>query len=476
MPNREIKFVEDNQDIIINNIKEYYASGHSKYFFIQNSDLSKKIENEIIKEHKDISFELIDLEKNIDYLKNNNSVLVLIDNDDTNKYLLKCIHLKSIKIIVILSGKTANLKPLYIVSIPKSGTHLLHRLIKAFGYDYGGEPTYSPHSGKWYSLEYSNTHTGAKDFFIDSVRRSPFGNRDHPFPSNPCIFIYRNPMDIVVSEANYYHKDGATLFSGYLKNLSFDERLDKLIDDPWLLGSIRKRIGNFIAYLNFPNVIPVSFEELIGTEGGGDKQIQEDLIWSLQLKLHISGNPEKLSASIFDNTSPTFHSGKVCSYKDKFTEKHYKKFLSLNQDFMECLGYEVEDKGYAYSSRIKEFRERPLELLNINYSDNPILIESDYHDFNIVKYNNKYFAIPLLLGELSLDKVNSDKLNTLPNSHSYKELKEVLRFGDDYPKLIRLWQRKKIISEFNKDTKNKLAQHPYNLINKILGFLLKVSK
>jgi hypothetical protein len=95
-----------------------------------------------------------------------------------------------------------------------------------------------PKPDLWYCLESSNTHTSAHHLFLDIVHRSHFGNRLHPFPKSPVIFIYRNPLDIVVSEANYYHEDGKTAFSGYLNHLCFEERLIRLIDDPWLLGTI----------------------------------------------------------------------------------------------------------------------------------------------------------------------------------------------------------------------------------------------
>ena len=135
-----------------------------------------------------------------------------------------------------------------------------------------------PKPGLWYCLESSNTHTSAHHFFRDTVHRSHFGNRLHPFPKSPVIFIYRNPLDIVVSEANYYHEDGKTAFSGYLNHLCFEERLIRLIDDPWLLGTIMDRVAKFAAWLDFQNVVPVSFEELVGHEGGGSRKVQRKLI------------------------------------------------------------------------------------------------------------------------------------------------------------------------------------------------------
>lgn len=477
MFSREIKFIEYDKGIIVNNIKDYIVSGYRGFCFVNPNELSREIEKELSGDIENVSFSELNFDEEINIL-DTNKVLVVLNEDNINEYLVKLIRLRTARIIVAVAKEAIELKPLFVVSIPKSGTHLLRRLIEAFGYEYGGETTYTPETGKWYSLEYSNTHTSAKDFFIDTVRRSQFGNRDHPFSGSPCLFIYRNPLDILVSEANYYHKEGATAFSGYLKNLSFEQRLDRLIDDPWLLGSIRDRISNFIAYLDFPNVMPVSFEELVGSRGGGDDCIQEDLIWSLQLKLHITGRPEQYSASIYDNNSPTYHSGKIGSYRDSFNESHFKKFNLIEQDFMSSLGYEVS-KGASsklFSSRIKEFIERPLELSKVCFSNKPILVKSNYLQFNLVKFNNIYYAVPQLIGEIELEKISSDKLNVLPNANSYEELKEILLLGLDYPKLIRKWQRKKIIPEFKKDNGNKVTPHPYNILNKIFWIIKTVLK
>ena len=174
---------------------------------------------------------------------------------------------------------------------------------------------------------YSNSHTSARDFFTDTVRRSRFGNRHHPFLKSPAIFIYRNPLDILVSEANYYHRTGKTAFSGYLANASFEGRLLRLIDDPWLFGSIRERIGSFLPWLEFDNVIPVSFEELVGPPGGGTEAAQRALIWSLQLKLHVPGRPSEFGRQVFRETSPTFHEGQIGAYEQHFTPEAYEVFL-----------------------------------------------------------------------------------------------------------------------------------------------------
>ncbi len=333
-------------------------------------------------------------------------------------------------------------KPLFLISIPKSGTHLLYRLTEIFGYKSGIILNDPPSPGKWYCLEYSNSHTSAKDFFIDSVRRGPFGNRHHPFPISPAIFIYRNPLDILVSEANYYHKDGKTVFHGYFSNRSFEERLLTLIDDPWLLGSIRDRIGNFIPWLEFQNVIPISFEELVGAAGGGSEKAQAMLIWSLQLKLHIPGNPKCFGEKLFNKNSPTFHEGRIGSFKKYFTENAYEKFNDLPQNFMAQLGYDFNDMDNSpvLPKRADEFRKRPLLVSEVDFSNTPITIECDFLGHNIVRYRDKFYIIPQLLGPIDLTDKKNPLLKRLKTVKSLDAAKQQIMLTRKSFSLIALWE------------------------------------
>jgi hypothetical protein len=339
--------------------------------------------------------------------------------------LMEYLELRQGLIIAPITQHYYKKKPLFLISIPKSGTHLLYRLAEIFGYQQGIILNDPPSPGAWYCLEYSNSHTSAKDFFIDTVRRSPFGNRHHSFPRSPALFIYRNPLDMLVSEANYYHKDGKTLFHGYLSNCSFEERLLTLIDDPWLLGSIRDRIGNFIPWLEFQNIIPISFEELVGDQGGASEEEQIRLIWSLQLKLHIPGDPEYFGGQVFDRDSPTFHKGEIGSFKNYFTDKAYKKFYSLPQDFVKALGYDldIQKADNLIPKRSIEFRTRPLVYSEAEFDSTPILVECQYLGYNILKYNLSYYAVPEYL-RLQLKNQFNLTLNLLIKDKSLSGLKQ----------------------------------------------------
>ena len=346
------------------------------------------------------------------------TVLCCSDEADLSCYLMECVDLDCRVILAPRTGRYFKCKPLFLISIPKAGTHLLYSLVEAFGYSEGLVCRDSPVPGKWYCLEFTNSHTSARDFFVDTVRRNPFGNRLHPFPWCPAVFIYRNPLDIVVSEANYYHKEGSTAFHGYLATRSFQERLVRLIDDPWLLGSIRKRVGNFVAWLDFPNVAPVSFEELVGQNGGGSERAQLRAIWSLQLKLHIPGSPQDFAGQVFDQSSPTFHKGLIGAYHNCFTDEAYRRFEALPQDFMEALGYPPDYRSQVCTVpvRVNEFARRALALSQADFDETPILIDRNYLSHTIVKYRGQFYGIAEGSRVGNLSDASGSLLATLPSS------------------------------------------------------------
>lgn len=310
--------------------------------------------------------------------------------------LMEFVDLEDGVVVAAVTERHFRNQPLFLISIPKSGTHLLYELVQAFGYGAGISLPDTPLPGNWYCLEYANSHTSARDFFIDTVRRAPFGNRHHPFPHTPTLFIYRHPLDIVVSEANYYHRDGNTVFEGYFADLSFEERLLRLIDDPWLMGSLRDRVGGFVPWLSFPNVVPLTFEELIGPNGGGDVDTQTRLIWSLQLKLHVDGNAREFGDLVFNKNSATFHAGQIGAHRKLLTDRARAKLDNLPKDYLDAFGYDDHSTVAPppYSRLISAHRHRALQLAPVRFEDTPIVVKYNYLGYNIVRYRGKFFGVP----------------------------------------------------------------------------------
>jgi hypothetical protein len=250
----------------------------------------------------------------------------------------------------------------YLLTLPKAGTHLLYELMRSFQIDFGG-PAPPTRPGHYHSLVHSHTHTTAIRFF-EELANSPGGGADHPFFRHPALFIYRNPMDIVVSETFYLTRKEKTPLAHYYTTFSDPERCLSLIAADPIIGCIRDRVRAYVAWPRLANVIPVSFEELIGPQGGGSSEAQQRTIWSLQLKLHVPGSPREHSARLFNPGSWTFRKGAINSHRQFFRAEHYQAFRNLNQDFMHELGYDMDDSFEAgYLPRfVERFRRRPLQL------------------------------------------------------------------------------------------------------------------
>lgn len=342
--------------------------------------------------------------------------------------LLACVGLSDVSLLAPITDHHFSRRPLFLVSIPKSGTHLLYELARALGYREGVVLPEFPKPQTWYCVEYSNSHTVAADFFVDSVRRSSFGNRHHAFLSSPALFMYRHPLDILVSEANYYEREGKTAFAGWLSGLDVAGRITRLLDDNWLLGSLRQRVGGFLPWLDFPNVASLSFEELIGAAGGGREADQLRLIWSIQLKLQAPGSPAAIAATLFNPASATFRSGQIGGFRKEMAATDIARFVEHNQDLLSTLGYPVDGTIDLPANRYKR-QFAPLRYSNETFDETPILLEGDFFGCNLVRFRQRLYALPLQMGAVDLRTCSEAQLGALPSASAIGELKALLLLG-----------------------------------------------
>lgn len=350
------------------------------------------------------------------------------DGERLAAQLITCVGLRDVTVLAPITDQHFSRRPLFLISIPKSGTHLLYELARALGYHEGVVLPEFPRPQTWYCVEYSNSHTVAADFFVDSVRRAHFGNRHHAFMASPALFMYRHPLDVLVSEAHYYERDGKTAFAGWLSGLDTQQRIARLLDDNWLLGSLRQRIGGFLPWLDFPNVAALSFEELIGAAGGGQDAEQQRLIWSIQLKLQAPGSPASIAARLFNPESATFRSGQIGGFQHTLAAADIQRFVASNQDLLSTLGYPL-DGTIALPSHRQQRQATPLRYSHETFDDMPLLIESDVLGCNLVRYRQRLYAVPQQLGTLDLRTLSAEQLNALPCATLLSELKALLLLG-----------------------------------------------
>jgi hypothetical protein len=158
------------------------------------------------------------------------------------------------------------------------------------------------------------------------------------------------------------------------------------------MGTIRDRINGYVGWMNFNNVIPVSYEELVGERGGGSETEQLDTIWAMQLKLHLGGSPLEYGSRLYDPASATFSKGRIGRHRECFEERHFTLLKSLPQDFMQTLGYSL---GSLTSCKTQELRQRPLVVkeLSPNAFYTPRLVRESLLGWNIVEIAGEYFPI-----------------------------------------------------------------------------------
>jgi hypothetical protein len=305
---------------------------------------------------------------------------------DVSRVLHECIG-KKVEVIAPTTDHHISKRTVFLMSIPKAGTHMLIRLLGLMGLERSSDRT--PRPGTWCTPVGYEYHAPCREL-LQNDWFNPLGR--HLFFRSPAIFVYRNPLDIVVSELDWFVKAEHS-FSGYLNCYADDrERLSRLIADDSVMGSIRDRINRYTGWMNFGNVIPVSYEELVGASGGGESTQQADSIWSLQLKLHVAGCPEEFGRQLYDSGSATFSKGKIGRHKERFIDEHWTGLDTLPQDFMCALGYA---KGSVTSSRVDELLKRPLVVKQLSDAQlyTPKLVREDYLGWNIVEIAGQYFPV-----------------------------------------------------------------------------------
>ena len=335
-------------------------------------------------------------------------VLFFGDAEKLSSVLMEYIDLENGCIIAPKTGHYFLNRQHYVITIPKSGTHLLFRLLSLFGIGQNHNPPNVESPGTWNWCSGRDTHTQCEKF-LSSIPWDKQEGRDHPFFHSPAVFMYRNPLDVIVSESNYMKIYDKTPFSYIFNNIEPSKVISNLISSS-VVGTIADRFLPYVYWLYFPNVIPVSFEELIGPEGGGDFEAQTKVVWSLQLKLHVSGEPGSYAKNVFDSQSPTFFAGQIGSHRHTFTDTDYAIFKKLcrrtkvlnNIDLIGEFGYDIGT--ISIPKHAHKFRHKPLRIHTLPEVKKVPLLVGEYKGYNLVEYNNVSYGIPQSLGAADITK------------------------------------------------------------------------
>lgn len=134
------------------------------------------------------------------------AVIMEPNGEVLSRLLLKCVDHPATLIAPITEHHITR-RGAYVITIPKSGSHMLYELLEIMGvhHDQHGyiRDMEQPQPGTWKSARYPHTHLWAPEF-LTKLAGEFEGGANHPFFSSPVLFMYRNPRDILVSEGYYY--------------------------------------------------------------------------------------------------------------------------------------------------------------------------------------------------------------------------------------------------------------------------------
>lgn len=107
-----------------------------------------------------------------------------------------------------------------------------------------------------------------------------------------------------------------------------------------------------LSWMNHPNVVVCRFEDLVGEKGGGSRENQESQIVAIANKIGVSLSDEQLSLLISNlfgkDAAPekvtwTFRKGEVGEWKQYFNAVHRKEFKRIWGNLQNGLGYSLDE-------------------------------------------------------------------------------------------------------------------------------------
>ncbi|MEX2093799.1 MAG: sulfotransferase domain-containing protein [Pirellulales bacterium] len=256
------------------------------------------------------------------------------------------------------SDSLAARPPVLANSFPKSGTHLLVQIIEGLP----GRVNY----GAFLGSEISSFQLRERS--SDSTRRFIRGFvpgeiiRGHLYYEPQYAeelaarhavhyFIYRDPRDVVVSEAHYlrdmnrwhrlhpYFRKAASIEDAIMLSINGLEPPVGRINYP----NIAARFASYSGWLERNDCLSIRFEDLVSERQPElVRQIAEFYAPRTGTPFDVDAAVQTMSTLIAPQKSHTFRSGKKAGWQREFTPAHRERFAELAGDLLVRLGYEPD--------------------------------------------------------------------------------------------------------------------------------------
>ena len=238
-----------------------------------------------------------------------------------------------------------------LISIPKSGTHLLMRCIELLSdsqFKFTGDITIPRYIDVCLSNLPSQTllvsHIPCTHDFSYAIRKH----------QAKVLFIYRDPRDQLVSYAYYIRKNDCSRAPHQAwpmaQNMSFEQIIDSLISGkdlyhffPGITG-VEEFYRALMPWTHFENCLVIRFEDLIGPQGGGSQEAQYATIKAIAHYLDIAPLTEEKIQYVMSNLfggGSAFRLGQIGSWKTTFSKQQKENFNKVAGQSLIDLGYET---------------------------------------------------------------------------------------------------------------------------------------
>jgi sulfotransferase 6B1 len=272
------------------------------------------------------------------------------------------------------------IRPVCVVnSLPKSGTHLLKKVINFLPGMVAGDFHLGPRPSDLDAYESTNLRSKGslpptipvgvgrprlmpRDeiyWMLSALKERSFITAHVPFSPELALLLHelnikmvtiiRDPRDVAVSQAKFVASRPQNPLFDHYQPLSESERIMIAIvgireapPGP-ILRNIQERLESVLLWRSQPFNFMTSFERLVGPQGGGsrERQLKEISMITCHLGLSCSSREVELIAdSVFGDTD-TFFRGVIGSWREHFTEEHKQACKKLVGQWLIDLGYEL---------------------------------------------------------------------------------------------------------------------------------------
>lgn len=242
------------------------------------------------------------------------------------------------------SNKPSSLRPLAIISVPKSGTHLLERILCLV------PEIYRPMIR---TLNVENiSRAGGWGERIAALRPGQllvthchYSAETSEFLRNNNVagfFMVRDPRAIVLSNAHYMRRSTKHPLHGQVKNFSTEETIEYVLHNPIghnrepLLDTLRR----YLAWGREPGVLTLKFEDFISASSQDKSEIVRKIMEHAGLSLD-STSIKNIAENSISTASPTFRSANTDEWKNVLNSEQLNFIKDSVGEQMRGLGYDI---------------------------------------------------------------------------------------------------------------------------------------